>query len=526
MATYSSVKEVDDAYSTLFSTFTTGRTKDHAWRRWQLKQVWWMLEDNEARIVEALKADLNRHPIEAVSAEVFTLKSDVLDHLKHLDEWTGTVPLDDAGFLMRHLGQARLRKEPLGVTLIIGAWNYPIQLLLQPMIAAIAAGCCIMLKPSELSVNSERLLKEMIPKYLDSSAIRLVTAGADQMPRLLEKRFNHVFFTGSNKVARFVAAAAAKHLTPVVLELGGQGPCIVTKSADVDFAAKRISYAKFTNAGQICLSVNHVFAEPEIVDQLLERLSYWNSQYLREGPGDMCRIVNERHFDRLSNLLDRSNGVVTYGGKHDKRTRFFHPTVVRDVVMGDSLMSDEIFGPITPVITCSVAEAIERTNKLPNPLALYLFSNDQAVIDETLAKTLSGGVTINNVFFHAVLHGAPFGGVGESGQGAYHGKYGVDCFSHSRAVVAPPSWMDRLMAFTFPPYNAKNLKYLTVKNSIGFRRGETMEDQRKRKSFRSAKVLSLGALTIVVFFVGRYILHQKKGLGGRFVSEYLSKSSA
>ncbi|KIX01176.1 uncharacterized protein Z518_08901 [Rhinocladiella mackenziei CBS 650.93] len=475
MEEYSSTSDVDEAYSTLFATFATGRTKALDWRRWQLKQCWWMLEDNEERIIAALKQDLNRHALESMAAEIYTLKSDVQDHLKNLDEWTSTKRIN-SGFVMGCLGNARLRKQPLGVALIIGAWNFPLLLLLQPMIAAVAAGCCIMLKPSELSIHSQRLLQELVPRYLDQQAVKLVTAGPQQMSYILEKRFNQIFFTGSSKVARFITAAAAKHLTPTVLELGGQGPCIVSKLADIDFAAKRITCAKFTNAGQICLSVNHVFAEPEIVDQPIERMSYWNAQYLREGCQDMCRIINDRHFDRLSDLLSRTSGKIAYGGEHDKSTKFFHPTIVRDVEMDDSLLSEELFGPICPVIACSVSEAVDRTNKLPTPLALYIFSTDQAVTDKIIANTLSGGVTINNVFFHANLHNAPFGGVGESGYGAYHGKYGVDCFSHQRAVVAPPSWLDRFMSFTYPPYKTESTKYLTVKNSMGFKRGKTKEE--------------------------------------------------
>jgi aldehyde dehydrogenase (NAD+) len=269
MSNYTTAKEFEEAYSTLFHTFSTNITKSLAWRKWQLKQCWWMITENEDKILKALNSDLNRHDFESHASDILGLRMDILEHVKHLEEWAADSK-PDAGLLFGTLGKARIRKEPLGVALIIGAWNFPILLLLQPMLGAIAAGCCVMLKPSELSVASQALLVELIPKYLDSSAIRLVTGGPQETSRILEHRFNHIFFTGSSKVARFVTAAAAKHLTPTVLELGGQGPAIVTKTANIDLAAKRIAAGKFQNAGQICLSINHVFAEPEIHDQVSE----------------------------------------------------------------------------------------------------------------------------------------------------------------------------------------------------------------------------------------------------------------
>lgn len=268
-----------------------------------------------------------------------------------------------------------------------------------------------------------------MPKYLDQRAIRVITGGPAEMAYILEKRYDHIFFTGSSKIARFITAAAAKHLTPVVLELGGQGPCIVSKTADIDLAARRIASAKYLNAGQICLTVNHVFAEPEIVDELSERLTYWNAQFLLQGDSDMCRIVNEKNFDRLSGLLDDTKGTISCGGKRDRAQKFIEPTVVKDVKMQDSLMSEELFGPILPVITATVDEALAFINDLPASLALYIFTSDSAQAEEVLNKTASGGVTINNTLFHGTLDNAPFGGVGESGYGSYHGPYGIETFS-------------------------------------------------------------------------------------------------
>jgi aldehyde dehydrogenase (NAD+) len=329
-AKFTTLEQFEEAYSTLFSTFATGLTRSLAWRKWQLKNCWWMIEENEAEILAALKADLNRHDFESHASDIFGMKSDILEHIEHLEEWAAD-DIPKAGFIFGTLGKARVRKEPLGVALVIGAWNFPFLLLLQPLFAAITAGCCVMLKPSEISVASQDLLHKLIPKYLDGSAIRLVTGGPAETSYILEHKFNHIFFTGSGKVARFVTAAAAKHLTPCVLELGGQGPAIVTATADIDLAAKRIAYGKFLNAGQICLSINHVFVDPAIHDEFLARLGYWFTTYLGSSSDQYCKIVNERNFDRLSLMLAKTRGNVQYGGMQDKGRSFFSPTVVSDV---------------------------------------------------------------------------------------------------------------------------------------------------------------------------------------------------
>lgn len=352
----------------------------------------------------------------------------------------------------------------------------------------------MLLKPSELTVHAQDLLCKLVPKYLDQSAIRVVTGGAQETTFMLEMKFNHIFFTGSSKVAKFVSAAAAKHLTPVVLELGGQGPAIVTRSADINLAARRIAYAKFQNAGQICLCVNHVFAEPEIADELIEKMKYWNDQFLGKGDSHMTCIINDRHFSRLTGLLEKTSGELVYNGPSKPENRFFHPTIVDGVDMDDSLLSEEIFGPICPVIRASVDQAITSINSLPEPLALYIFGSDQKVIDDILDRTISGGVCINNVMFHAGVPGAPFGGVGNSGQGTYHGRYGVECFTHNRCVVDLPTWIDKLMGFMYAPYDEKYVSWFNVSNSIGFKRGETLEDQETK----SYGIVKTGAWAAVI----------------------------
>ncbi|KAJ4234158.1 hypothetical protein NW757_013643 [Fusarium falciforme] len=327
---YTSLQECKNAHAQLTETFSTGKTKSLRWRKWQLKQFWWMLEDNHRAITDALAADLRRHEMESLTSDLLGLKTDILEHLEHLEEWAADEPVKSAGFIMGWLGKARVRKEPLGVVLIIGAWNFPFLLTLQPVIAAIAAGCCVMIKPSELSGASQDLMADLVSQYLDPEAIRLVTGGPQETIGLLELKFNHIFFTGSSKVARYVSAAAAKHLTPTVLELGGQGPAIVTSKADVDLAAKCIAWAKFLNAGQICLSVNHVFVDPSIHDVFVQKLVYWTNKFTSSG--QMCKIVNTRNFDRLAKLLDDSKGNV-HQVKVDEENSMMSPVVVTDIDM-------------------------------------------------------------------------------------------------------------------------------------------------------------------------------------------------
>ncbi|KAF4447583.1 hypothetical protein F53441_8911 [Fusarium austroafricanum] len=418
--TTNSIKDFDSdfakCYNQLQGTFARGHTKPIQWRKWQLKQLWWMIEDNQDKIFNALTDDLGRHEMESRASDLLGLKTDILEHIEHVEEWAATRPVPDAGFLFGRLGKARIRMEPLGVVLIIGAWNFPFLLTLQPVIAAVAAGCCIVIKPSELATNSERVMANLVASYMDETAIRLVTGGPEETTKILKYKFDHIFFTGSAKVARFITAAAAKNLTPTTLELGGQCPAIVTKTANIDLSAKRIASVKFQNAGQICLSVNHAFADPSIYDQFLERLEYWTRRFA--ATGQMCYIINQRNRDRLVNLLDDSKGRVIQCGdnKSSKANERTHlgPVIVADVSPSDAIMSEELFGPICPVIKATMDQAAAITNTLPRPLAIYIFSSERSEIDYLQDSTISGGVTINDATLHAGVPNAPFGGVGDS----------------------------------------------------------------------------------------------------------------
>ncbi|GAB1190951.1 hypothetical protein APSETT444_000119 [Aspergillus pseudonomiae] len=470
---FSSAADFDDALASVRASFARGKTKDKKWRKRQLQQAWWMVEDNKERMQEALYKDLNKHPQETLPFEVAGCQADILNTLEHLDEWTRDEKPERTSPL-NFLGGATVRKEPKGVALIIGAWNFPFTLLLGPMFDAIAAGCAVIVKPSDVATASQDLLMEIIPKYLDTDAIRCISAGAKEMGYILEHRFDHIFYTGSATVAKFITAAAAKHLTPVTLELGGQGPAIVCPSADIELAAKRIAATKFMNAGQngakyvnvnqICLNVNHVFVHPTVRREFVDHLKKYFDLFLggdREIlPTYYTHIINERNFDRLERLLQNTSGNVVYSGQRNRADLSFSPTIVTGIEPGDSLLSEELFGPILPIIDADLDTAISIINSMEHPLAIYGFSQQQKDKDRILAETLSGGVTFNDCMLHVAAKGAPFGGVGQSGMGKYHGPYGFLEFTHLRTHIDPPSWLEKVMAARYPPYTSDKLRKL------------------------------------------------------------------
>ncbi|OAA74020.1 Aldehyde dehydrogenase NAD(P)-dependent [Cordyceps fumosorosea ARSEF 2679] len=447
-------------------TFQSNVTKPLEWRIKQLRKAWWMLEDNKERIVDALKTDLHKHRQEALPIDVVGVQSAILEALKHIKSWNAderparTNPLN-------FLGGARIRREPKGVALIISAWNYPFMELFEPLAAALAAGCTAVLKPSELAPASQDLIARIVPEYLDRDAVRVVTAGPAEMDHLLGRKFDHIFFTGSTAVGKIIYARAAPTLTTVTLELGGRGPAIVTARADVDLAARRIANVKFLNSGQVCVGVNHVFVDPKVKAPFLAALAKYFDKYLGGGhaagastvnPGHVTNIINDRHYNRLEGLLEKSSGNIIYGGGRDPATRYFAPTVVDNVTTDDALLSEELFGPILPVLDATLDEAIAYTAAHDHPLSLYGFTESTAERRAILERTRSGGVTFNDGVLHMAMKDAPFGGVGASGTGAYHGIYGFREFTHLRTVAAIPGWADALLSFRYPPYtNAKAL---------------------------------------------------------------------
>jgi aldehyde dehydrogenase (NAD+) len=432
--------------------FDEGRTKPLAWRRSTLESLGAALKRREGELLDALAADFGKPRTEAWVTEIgFTLAE--LDHtLANLSVWTKPEKVPTPIALKP--GTSRIVREPLGVVCVIAPWNYPVQLLLAPMIAAVAAGNAVVGKPSDLTPNTDAVLSALVAD-LDEPAVATVHGGVAETTELLAQRFDHILYTGNSQVARIVARAAAEHLTPITLELGGKSPAIVSRHADLGVAARRIAWGKFANAGQTCIAPDYVLVERPVHDELVAKLGEAITQFYGADPqasADFGRIVNDAHFHRLEKLLH--NGTVAHGGQADADTRYVAPTVLTDVTRDDEVMSEEIFGPVLPVIAVdSLDEAVDFVNADHKPLALYSFSGRDEDNERVLAGATSGGSCVNGTLFHVSNPNLPFGGVGESGQGAYHGWFGFDRFSHKRAVHERSTRIDP--ALMYPPYTAK-----------------------------------------------------------------------
>ena len=442
----------------LRATFDSGRTRPVAWRRDQLHQLRTLLRDGEAELLAALAADLGKPAIEAYAADVGFLFADIEYTLRHLETWMR--PQKVHAPLIVQPGKARIVHEPLGVVLVIAPWNYPVQLTLSPLIGAIAAGNCAVAKPSELTPRTSEALARLVTTYLDPECIAVVEGGVAETQALLAERFDHIFYTGNGRVGRVVMEAAAKHLTPVTLELGGKSPVIVDGDADLEIAARRVAWGKYLNAGQTCIAPDYVLVAGGHEREFVERVGQTVKEFYGPDPHtspDYARIVDDRHFERLVGLLE---GVrVAVGGEHDASDRYFAPTVVTDVAETAPAMQDEIFGPILPVLpVADVESAIRFVNGRDRPLALYVFSNREAAVDEVLARTSSGGACVNGTMLHVAVPTLPFGGIGASGMGAYHGRASFETFSHPKSVLTRSTKVDPKLAY--PPYTSRKQRII------------------------------------------------------------------
>jgi len=453
----SSVPDSADVAATvarLRATFATGRTRDVAWRRRQLDAMVRLLTENEPAIATALEQDLGRKPFEAWLADVASTVGEAKDAAKNVGKWTKRKQrlLEFAQLP----GRGWVEYEPYGTVLIIGAWNFPFALTLGPAIGAIAAGNAVVLKPSEVAPACSALMAELVPRYLDPDAVAVVEGDGAVSQELIAQGFDKLCFTGGTEIGRRVYEAAAKHLTPVTLELGGKSPVIVAADADIPVAAKRIAWTKLINSGQICIAPDYILADASIRDELVAKIGEAVATFEAGSSGK--RIVNGRHFDRLTTALAATKGTVAVGGGSDAGAVEIQPTVVVDPALDEPLMTDEIFGPILPIVTVqSLDEAIDFVNARPKPLAAYLFTKSKSVRERVVKEVSSGGMLVNHLLFQFTTAKLPFGGVGPSGTGAYHGKFGFEEFSHRKSVLTKPTRPD-LTAIIYPPYTEKAWK--------------------------------------------------------------------
>ena len=439
----------------LRETFASGRTRSIDWRKQQLRALEQMMVENEPAVAAALEQDLGRKPFEAWLADIASTAGEAKDAAKNVGKWTRRrYRLLELSQLP---GRGWVEYEPYGTVLIIGAWNFPFALTLGPAVGAIAAGNTVVLKPSEVAPASSALMAELVPKYLDNDAIAVIEGDGAVSQELIAQGFDHLLFTGGTEIGRKVYEGAAAHLTPVTLELGGKSPVIVSADADIDVAAKRIAWTKLINSGQICIAPDYVLADAKIRDELVSKIKDAVTKFESADPGGK-RIVNQRHFDRLTASLAATKGEVAIGGGSDASKLSIQPTVVVDPDPAEPLMTDEIFGPILPVMTVqSLDDAINFVNSRPKPLAAYLFTKTKSIRERVVKEVSAGGMVINHLLFHFATNKLPFGGVGPSGMGAYHGKFGFEEFSHRKTVMTKPTRPD-VSAMIYPPYTEKAWK--------------------------------------------------------------------
>lgn len=442
-------RAVANPLAALRSTFASGRTRPLSWRLRQLQGIERMCAERESDIARALAADLGRTPVEAWMGDVASTTAEAAFARKHLHKWMRSKRVSVP--LAQRPSRAWVQYDPLGVVLVIGPWNYPFYLSMAPVVAAVAAGNCVVIKPSELAPATSALIADLVPRYLDRDAVCVVEGDAATTRDLLAAGFDHAFFTGGTEVGRKIMAAAAPTLTPVTLELGGKSPVIVAADADIEVAARRIAYTKFINSGQTCIAPDYVLAEAVVAERLIAGIVRYVKKF---SSAETLPIVNQRQFDRLSALVAQTSGEVVLGGGIDRANLRIEPTVIVNPSHDEPLMAEEIFGPILPVIAVDSLEAAsEFVNERPKPLALYIFSKSGQLARRMINEIPSGGAVINHAMMQCLVPQLPFGGVGASGMGDYHGKWGFETMSHRRAVLAKPSRPDP--SIVYPPYSSR-----------------------------------------------------------------------
>uniref|UniRef100_A0A7E4UN17 Aldehyde dehydrogenase n=1 Tax=Panagrellus redivivus TaxID=6233 RepID=A0A7E4UN17_PANRE len=445
----------------LRDTFDDGVLETVEKRKKELQAFERMVVENADAFADAMWKDLHKPPAESHAHEIDFLVGEIQQTLSNLKCWTA--PTKVTRYVLQALDSAYILKEPLGVVLVIGAWNFPVRLLLSPVVGAIAAGNTVVIKPSEISSHTSHLVALLVPEYLSEGVATVVEGGPAETTELLKQRFDHIFYTGNPAVGKIVMRAAAEHLTPVTLELGGKNPVIIDETADLATTARRLVWGKFTNAGQVCVACDYVLnLHPDkeaFMKYVAEAITEFYGIVPKDSP-DFGRIVSKRHFDRLIALLSATSGTVAIGGNSDESTLFVGPTVVTKVSEDDALMKEELFGPIMPVIDLeTLDQAISFIRKREKPLALYVFSNKTKNVDLVTSRTSSGAVVVNDLIMHMSLETLPFGGVGQSGMGKYHGKYTFDTFTHEKSVLNRSSGFEKILFMRYPPYTESKLAW-------------------------------------------------------------------
>ena len=437
--------------------FSKGNTKSLTFRLEQLNKLKSLVQHYEEKLTQAVKEDLGKPPFETFTGEIGFLIEEINFVLKNLKNWQKPQKVPTP--LVFRPAKSYIYSEPYGIVLIISPWNYPYLLSLSPLIGAIAAGNCAILKPSEVSPKASHVISEMLSQGFEESFIAIVEGGISESQKLLEQKFDYIFFTGGEFVGKIVMEAASKNLTPVTLELGGKSPCIVDDDIDIDITAKRITWGKFFNAGQSCVGPDYLLVSPKNKDLLLKKIKESIQDFFGLDPSqspDYGRIINQKHFNRIKNLLKDTN--IYYGGNFNEKNCYIAPTILHPVTSSEQIMKEEIFGPILPILEYqNLDEAFLFIQKRPKPLAAYLFSTDSQNQERFLNEISFGGGCINDALSHYVNYHFPLGGVGASGMGGYHGKFSFETFTHRKTIMKKPLWID--IPFRYPPYKNK-LKFL------------------------------------------------------------------
>ncbi|NMS88818.1 aldehyde dehydrogenase [Clostridioides difficile] len=437
--------------------YNEGKTRDISFRIEKLKILKSVVLENEEKILLALKKDLNKSDFEGFMTEVGMFYSELDFAIKNIKKWSKTKRVKSS--MVNFPSVSKIIPQPYGVTLIMSPWNYPFQLALIPLVWSVAAGNCVILKTSEYSVSTSHIVKDIIENIFSKEYVAVVQGSQEESEKLLSERFDYIFFTGSTNVGKIVMKSAAEYLTPTTLELGGKSPCIVLKDADIDLTAKRLTWGKLINAGQTCVAPDYVLVHDDRKDELIEKIKYYIIKYFGDNPCNneqFPKIINKKHFNRIVSLIDIDK--VVYGGDYNNEILKIEPTIVDNVNWDDNIMKEEIFGPIFPILTYkNLDEVVKKIIQRPSPLALYIFTKNKDIENKILEMVPAGGCCINDTITHIATNYLPFGGVGESGMGSYHGKAGFDTFTHYKSVLKK---LKLDIPMRYAPYDDKLIKIL------------------------------------------------------------------